>query len=208
MKNFTKLLIFVSIVTMSVNGYSQTFGIKGGLNLANMAVSTSGVGVTLQSITAFHVGLVGDVKLQDKLYFNTGLLFSLKGFKIKGSGLGGVSSGSLNLNYLEIPLNLAYKFPINEKSKFLVQAGPYLGYAMSGKEKSGGESSSVNFNDAGIKRMDYGLGFGAGVEFGQIVASINYQLGIANLNDDSNTDATLKNKVFQISLAYMFSSAK
>ena len=208
MKNLTKLLIFCLMVTMSVNCYSQTFGIKGGVNFANMSVSASGMGVNLKSITTFHAGPVADFKLQDNLYFNTGLLFSLKGFKVEDATFEDVTGGTLHLNYLEVPLNLAYKFPIKEQTKFLIQAGPYLGYALSGKAKSGGESVSVNFSEDGIKRFDYGLGFGAGVEFGQIVTSINYQVGLANLNDDSTMDAKLKNKVFQISLAYMFGEAK
>ena len=107
-------------------------------------------------------------------------------------------------NYLEIPLNLAYLFPINDKSDFFIQAGPFLGYALSGKEEIGSESESIDFEESMLKRFDYGVGFGAGVQFGSIVASLNYQLGLANLNDDPDYDATFKNKVFQISLAYMF----
>ena len=36
----------------------------------------------------------------------------------------------------------------------------------------------------------------------------NYELGLANLNNDSTTDAKIKTKTFQISLAYMFGSKK
>ena len=57
-----------------------------------------------------------------------------------------------------------------------------------------------------MKRLDMGLGFGAGVELGQIVFSLNYELGLANIIDSS--PEKLKNKVFQISLAYMFGAKK
>ena len=61
-----------------------------------------------------------------------------------------------------------------------------------------------------MKRFDYGLGFGGGVQFGSIVASVNYQLGLANMLEPMSSeffdlpDIKMKNKVFQISLAYMF----
>ena len=193
------------MISITVNGYSQTFGIKGGANFANMSFSAAAMGVPSKSITSFHFGPVADFKLQNDLYFNTGLIFSVKGYKINEGG----TDISVKYNDLEIPLNLAYRFPINEKSKFLVQAGPYLEYALSGREKLGSQTSSINFKNTNFKRMDYGLGLGAGVEFGNIVAGINYQIGIANLNDDSSGEnASAKNKVFQISLAYMFTSKK
>lgn len=183
---------------------AQTFGIKGGVNFANMTISAMGIGVTPKSLTGVHVGFVGDFELQNSLFFNTGLLYSLKGFKMSASG----ETLSESLNYLVVPLNLEYKFPLNEKSKFMIQAGPYLGYALSGKNKNNGESSNVRFGgEGGMKRFDYGLGFGAGVEFGALVTSLNYELGLAKIVD-SGGDGSAKNKVLQISVAYLFGSKK
>ncbi len=195
----TKLFyaIVLMMVAQIVNG--QTFGIKGGINFANVTISGGGVSVSPTGITGFNLGLVGDFKLQEKLHFNTGLLYSLKGFK----------SGSTTdkINYLDIPLNIAYNFEISKTSNFFVEAGPYFAYGLSGTDKTDGESTDI-FSEGYAKRLDYGLGFGAGVQFGSIVAGINYELGLANLNNDSTTDAKIKTKTFQISLAYMFGSKK
>jgi hypothetical protein len=190
--------LFVQIVN------AQRLGIKGGVNFANMSFSSSGMNFSPKSITGFHFGPVAEFQLQNSLYFNTGLLFSLKGFKFEAQSV----SATDKLNYLEIPLNLAYKLSINETSDFLIQAGPYLGYALHGTEKVNGESTNIAFGDGGMKRIDYGIGIGAGVEFSSIVVSVNYEFGLANLNDDSTTEGTVKNKVFQISLAYMFGGKK
>jgi len=184
--------LFVQIVS------AQTVGIKGGINFANMSLSNDDFGVSPKSIVGFHLGLVTDFKLQESLHFNTGILYSLKGFKMEIEG----ESGTYKFNFLEIPMNLAYKFHVSETSNFFIQAGPYLGYALSGKEEADGESNDLEFGKDNWKRFDYGLGFGAGLELGSIVASLNYQLGLANLVDDP--DVTVKNKVLQISLAYMF----
>jgi hypothetical protein len=179
---------------------AQKFGLKGGVNFANMSFSSSGYNVSPKSIVGFHFGPVADFKLSESLCFNTGILYSLKGFKMEATD----ESMSLKLNYLEIPLNLAYNFSISETSKFFIQAGPYLGYALSGKSKYGDVSESINFKKDGMKRFDFGLGAGLGLELGPIVPSVSYQLGFSNINDGSEEDAKVKNKVFQISVAYMF----
>lgn len=195
----TKLIYVIGILFFAQIANAQTFGIKGGVNFANVTISGGGVSMSPTGITGFHLGLVADFKLQEKLSFNTGLLYSLKGFKMPGT--------TDKINYLEIPLNLAYKFSISETSDFFVQAGPYLAYGLSGTDKTDGVSTDI-FSDGYAKRLDYGLGFGGGVQFGSIVTSINYELGLADLNDDSTTSEKLKTKTFQISVAYMFGKKK
>jgi hypothetical protein len=188
------LLLFVHFVQ------AQRFGIKGGVNFANVAISTSGVSISPSSITGFQAGPVIECNLNNSLYLNSGVLYSLKGFKIKS----GTDKMQETFNYLEIPVNVAYKFPTGGNMDFFIQAGPYLAYAASGKTKLNDVSVDLDFKEQGIKRFDYGLGFGAGLDLGALVASINYQLGLNNLNDDSTTEGSIKNKVFQVSLAYMF----
>jgi hypothetical protein len=204
----TRLFYVIAFILCVQIANAQTFGIKGGVNFANMTISGGGMSLSPKSITGFHIGPVADFQLKDQFHFNTGLLYSTKGFKMDVSGEGESFSGTETFSYLEIPLNLAYLFPINDKSDFFIQAGPYLGYALSGKDKFGSETHDIDFAEDMIKRFDYGVGFGGGVQFGSIVASVNYQLGLANLNDDPDVDATFKNKVFQISLAYMFGKKK
>ncbi|HEY3389476.1 MAG TPA: porin family protein [Prolixibacteraceae bacterium] len=199
----TKLFFVIAFTLFVQIANAQRIGIKAGVNFANMNFSSSGVSMSPKSITAFHAGLVADFKCVNNLYFNTGLLYSLKGTKMD---LGGIN-GTDKIHYLEIPLNMAYKFSITETSDFFIQAGPYLAYGLSGKDKSDGITTDL-FSEKLVKRFDWGLGFGGGVELGSIVASLNYQLGLADLNDDSTTNATIKSKVFQISLAYMFGSKR
>ncbi len=198
----TKIFYAIAFILVVQVVNAQTFGIKGGLNFANMSITSSGITVSPKSVTEFHVGPIADFQLKNDFSLNTGLLYSVKGFKFSMDS----ETATETLNYLEIPINLAYKFPIKDNSKFFIQAGPYLAYAISGKDKVGSESMDVEFGTGGNKRFDSGLGFGAGIEFGSIVASLNYQLGLANVIDVEGSEA--KNKVFQISLAYMFPAKK
>ena len=197
MKSKLIFLLLLGLLVQTV--YAQKFGIKGGLNLASMSFSED-MENSVKSILGFHIGPVADIELQESLFFNTGILYSIKGFKMEY----GSENSTTSLNYLDIPLNVAYKFSLGESSNFFVQAGPYLAYALSGKSKYGDESEDIDFEADGIKRMDFGLGIGAGIELGPIVPSVSYQLGLSNLNDDSEDDTTVKNKVLQFSIAYMF----
>lgn len=197
MKSKLVFLLLLGLLVQNVN--AQKFGIKGGLNLASMSFSED-MGTSVKSMLGFHIGPVAEIEIQESLFFNTGVLYSMKGAKMDY----GSEDASTILNYLEIPLNVAYKFSVGDKSDLFVQAGPYVGYALSGKSKFGDESSSIDFKEDGIKRIDFGLGVGLGIALGPIVPSISYQLGLSNLNDDSEDNMTVKNKVLQISVAYMF----
>jgi len=195
----SKLIFLLLLGFLVQTSTAQTFGVKGGINLASMSFSED-MDNSVKSLLGVHAGPVVEIELQESLCFNTGLLFSVKGAKMEY----GNENASTSLNYLEIPLNVAYKFSLGESSNFFVQAGPYLAYALSGKTKFGDESEDIDFEADGMKRMDFGLGIGAGIELGPIVPSVSYQLGLSNLNDDSEMDGTVKNKVLQFSIAYMF----
>lgn len=200
--------IFAVVFIFSVQIVNaQTWGLKGGVNFANVTIKMNGASASPKSLTGFHFGIIGDFNLKENLYFNTGLFYTQKGF----SGEAGSEVGNIKetANYLEIPLNIAYKIPIKDKTKFFFQAGPYIAYGIGVKQEAGGESQSGSFSDAGLKKFDYGLGVGGGMEFGVLVASINYQIGLADINDAHDVaDAGMKHKVLQISLAYMFSKKK
>lgn len=202
----SKLLFFMLCFFLFQVTKAQTFGIKGGVNFANMTFSASGMDFSPKSIFGIHVGPVAEFELQESLFFNTGILYSLKGYKMKMDFMGETSETSVNFNYLEVPLYFAYKHSLNDATKLFAQAGPYIGYALSGKGKSDGETEKIDFKDDGVKRFDFGVGIGLGLELGPIVPSISYQIGISNLADadEDEGDVKIKNKVFQISVAYMF----
>jgi hypothetical protein len=188
------LTLFVQIV------HAQIFGIRGGVNIANLTITSQGTDIASNSVTGFHLGPVADFKLKKNLHLNTGLLYSSKGYKISLDA----ESTTYKMNYLDVPLNLAYNFPLGNKSYAFIQSGPYLGYVINGKLIFGSESEAIKIGEGGLKRYDLGLGFGAGLGFRSFTASLNYQLGLTNLNNDPEDDSTLKNRVIQLSVAILF----
>ena len=151
----------------------------------------------------FQLGVIGDFNLSKSLYFRTGFLYSQKGFKMDFLGV----EIKVPISYFEVPMNLVYKHDLGG-TKLFVLGGAYIGYGLSAKVKSGDDEEEIEFgsNDDQLKRIDAGLNFGTGIEFQKIQLGINYELGIIDL--ENLEEATLKNRVFSISVAYLFRKAK
>ena len=194
MKTSVKILAIIALVLSTNYTQAQTrFGIKGGLNSATFAISESGVTITPPSRIGFNFGGITEIPLETDFYLQSGLLYSTKGFKINGE--------SLSTDNLEIPINALYKLSVGSV-KVLGFAGPYIGYALSGNAGSADIEFSGKNKD--MNTFDMGLNFGAGIEISSFQITAQYGLGLTNLAADSN-DGTMKNKVFGISVAYLFS---
>ena len=208
----TKLILVIAFTLMVQLTNAQTLGFKGGINSSSMLFTENGVGYSPKSLSGFQLGPVIDFKLWKDFYMNTGLLFSLKGYNLNSPELAGSEAvflnGKVKLGYFDIPLNLAYKFPLSGKTKFFIQAGPYLGLGMGGtvKIQTTPETPIQDiYSYDYLHNFDFGVGTGAGVEIGPIVASVNYERGISNLNLHPTTfPGTFSNKSLQFSIAYMF----
>jgi len=198
MKTSVKILVVITLVLSATYTQAQTrFGIKGGLNFSTIAISGSGTTTTPDSKIGFNLGAISEIPLATDFYLQPGLLFSTKGYKI-GSNL------SVSTNNIEIPINALYK--LNAGSvKVLGFAGPYIGYAVSGKGKYEGISSDIKFSGDNkvMNAFDLGLNFGAGVEISNFQITAQYGLGLTNLAVNSDS-FTMKNKVIGVSVAYLF----
>ncbi|WP_017258929.1 porin family protein [Pedobacter arcticus] len=202
MKKLCILLLSVMVSGASFaqggdSGSKVKFGIKAGVNFASMTFSSSGISVSPESVTSFHVGGLVDYSFSEKLSLQPGLMLSGKGFEIEGGGM----DISTNLMYLEVPVNVVYKV-----GGLYFGAGPYAAFGLSGKIKAEGEDDEdVKFGngDDELKGTDFGLNFLAGY---QLTNGLNfgagYGLGLSNLSNDG--DAKTKNKVFSISVGFSF----
>jgi len=217
MKNLMKLLFFVIALTMTMESFAQIrFGVKGGLNLANMVINDPDeyqfYDLAPKTIIGFHMGATAEFSFSEKFAVEPGLLLSTKGYKFEEDG----DVLSFNMNYLEIPINAIYKIDIGG-AKILIKAGPYLGYAISGKWKAseavlgyyGDEKEQkikIGSDDSGddIKPHDFGLNIGGGVEIKDITIVLQYGIGLANLSPYTVHNTKLKNNVIGISVGYKF----
>lgn len=213
MKKILLLLTLAAGLNVAANAQDKpvSFGVKAGVAFPNISFSAMGTSASLDSKTTFYIGAVADVKVSSMFSVQPGLTFMSKGtksgnafFDENDSGL----EGSINISYLELPVNLVANFNAGT-GKFFVGAGPYAAYALSGNGKAGGVKEDMPFgsNDGEFKRFDFGLNFLAGY---QLTNGLNihagYGLGLGKIMNDESSGINLatKNKVFSVGLGFMF----
>lgn len=201
MKTMIKTCFIAVAILLGVNANAQDkpleFGVKAGVNLSNM---TGDINNTDAKV-GFNVGVTMDYALSPDVYLLTGLELTTKGFKYTSS-LGKVT---LNPMYLQLPVHVGYKLAVAEGTKVVFHAGPYVAYGIAGKatvkNDLGKEKENV-FSTGGLKEFDFGLGIGAGLEFGKIGVGLGWDFGLVNVWDADNVK--VKNMNGYLSLGYKF----
>jgi hypothetical protein len=194
MKNKITLLIAAFVLLFSFQTQAQ-LGVHIGYNFSKISGIDAGAWHE-KYLPNLSAGLFFDKKIVPLIDIRIGAMYSPKGEKLT---LGDYYSKT-TLNYIEIPLQLKAKV-----GPLYGLAGVYGAYAVNGKIKSkadngGGEvvetTDDLDFKEKEVKRGDFGLKFGAGLQYGfgplKIFVQGDYSMGMMNL---SSADETYKNKV-------------
>ena len=195
MKNLVKLLVVVFITMLTSESFAQNYGIKAGLNLSNILMKAGGDTWSddFKMNPGFHLGPTAEFPISEVFSFETALLLSTKGFRINEKETYQNETfeykSKCNLLYLEFPLTAKASFNVGEKTSIYGVFGPYLGIGLTGKtvsediyngekhtEKEDIKWGSDEENDF-LKRLDYGLAFGAGVEFNSFQFVLRFGIG-------------------------------
>lgn len=208
MKIFTKISLIVLITLFCLQLNAQTFRLKAGLNLSKMLFKDNDENYDLTMNHGFHIGAIVDMPFNEFLSFESGLLFTTKGYKYEykeGFNL------KVKLHYLDIPLTLKASRDLWKGFKIFGTAGPYVGIGLSGKAKGTIEGVSYEDNitwgssdEDDLKRFEWGLTFGGGVEINSIIIGISYDLGLSNISANQDNGTIAKNKVLKFSIGYIF----
>jgi hypothetical protein len=167
MKKITLISAFLLATCLTINAQTH-FGVRAGVNIANQIIVPNTIDrPTSFPIMAFHAGILMEIPISTKIFFQPNLLFSQKG----------ESADFLNRrfhlrnNYLDLPLNIGYKIT----PKFNVSGGPYLGYLI---------SSSIADVDSDTTRTtregNFVYGFNANLAYelnNNFVIGVNYSRG-------------------------------
>jgi hypothetical protein len=187
--SFMKKILLILVAFMFTGSiYAQLrFGIKAGVNFSEFNSKAQILQTNEGGGTAWQVGLASQFKIP------------LVGIGIQPELLYSVNRGKDNsIGYFTVPVNLRWQpLPI-PLIKPVILAGPYFGYAVNFK---GFESIKDD-----IKRLDWGIGLGGGVEIWKLQIEGRYNWGLQNLGKDIKemNGSSLKNNVFTLSAIYFF----
>ena len=186
-----KLLFTLLLSCYTMAGFSQTrFDAKVGILMANVNANN-----TTEMKNGYAIGVGMDNPINKKWAFQTGLMFTGKGYKIQKI--------KAKAHYLEIPLLAAYKTHISNKVNFVVNAGHYFAFGIGGKtetEDKGLLISTDYFDDDKARHLDIGIQYGLGAEFGNILLNLTGQYGFIPPFGNSNS----KNLAYTLTLGYRF----
>lgn len=182
-------LLIVMAGSFAVSQAQISYGVKGGLNVANVG------GEDVEDNKAklgFHLGGFVGVSVAENFSIQPELVFSLQGVKFDGDA-------KVNMSYLNIPVVARY----TTASGFFGETGPQLGFLLSAKSKVDGETS--NAKDY-FKKTDFSWAFGVGyLTQSNVGVSARFNLGLSKLDEDG--EAKMFNRVFQVGMFYVLGNS-
>jgi hypothetical protein len=222
MKNLTFILF---LMTCSISAQVK-FGPRIGVNLSGVNSDVPNTKINLRP--SFQLGVMTDIRLSEKLFFQGSILFSERGYGFlsitetvdttlalpRSSII--TSEGNRILAYIDVPVMLVYKLDLGIGRAFF-GAGPYFSYNLRGVNKENNTyvvnsdrdlsitkiSGNYDMNKLKeIDRIDYGATFTLGMEFDekwQLAA--HYGLGLADIDPNQYK---VSNRTTSISLVYLF----
>jgi hypothetical protein len=200
-------LFLVSHISFAQNKDTQPrFGIKGGVNLANLYIDNVN---DEQAKWGLHAGIWAKAPLGEFFAIQPELLWSSKGTRLASyNNIPFTQDGTIrfNLNYVDLPVLASLTLgPIS------LQAGPYVSYLVNANVKNLREDlttgTAVDLDRGDFHSFDYGLSGGIALDIKgfQLGARYNHGLREVGKSDIAGQLTTnSKNAVAQVFVAFGF----
>lgn len=195
MKKIVGLMWLVVIAWMAVPAQAQVkLGIKGGLNVSSVHFNKKVIGK--DNVTGFNIGPMMEVMAPVMgIGFDAALLYSQRGIGLK-------SEDDLKNDYIDVPVNLKWKFGLPLVKGYLA-AGPYIGFRVGG-DKFWDIPESIG-DQLKAKSFNAGVNLGAGVELVRhLQVGFNYTLGLTDDYVDAQREWNGKNRGWSVMAAILF----
>lgn len=155
-----------------------------------------------------RLGILTHIPLSNRLQIQTGIIYSAKGSKeqqVFDENVSDVKTATttLNVNYIDAPVNLLLKLPLKGKTNFLLGAGPQLSLFYTGNYTHSLIDREGKFREIKNEDLPVGKGNGqfrtvyasanalAGIEVGRVFITANYAKGIGAFYQKGSEDFTL-----------------
>jgi hypothetical protein len=222
-----KLLIGASALLLTTGAFAQTkmsgnearFGLKAGVNLSRIHASGSNA-AAINDITKDNIGYTvtafGDFGVGSNFFIQPGISLQNKGTKLEGTVASITTDSKTNIMAVEVPVNAVFRIPTGDVGAVQISAGPYVGFNVSGKQKTtissganqGTTETDLKFGsnaDDNISGTDFGANFGLAYRFNSgFQFGANYGLGLTNLvpKDGRSGDNKATNRVLGFTIGY------
>jgi hypothetical protein len=131
---------------------------------ATLTMSLEGVGWQVGGSACLNITEVAGITSKDQLGVEASLFLADRIYW----ALDNMNS----LYYLELPVTVSYILPLTQKLKTRLLLGPYFGLGIAGSESA---------FTAHLRRFNFGLTGGIGMDIGRLFAGATYSLGAFNI---------------------------
>ncbi len=185
-----KLILAAAIIAVGYTANAQvSFGVKAGLNIANLTGDLDGT----SSLASFNAGGLVNIPVSSQFSVQPEVIYSGEG--AKGDG------GKYLFNYINIPVLFQY----NNPSGFFAEVGPQIGLLTSAKAKiDGGGSTDVK---EFLKSSNFSAAIGLGYKLANGLGfNARYNLGLVNISKEDG--GTIKSSTFAVGAFFAFGGTK
>jgi hypothetical protein len=210
--NMKKIMMTALAIAVSFGAFAQRqplgYGLKAGVAFPNYNFSGSNSSYSTDAATNFNVTAFLDAPIvSNYLYVQPGVSLQGKGAKL----IDGAIERTQNTMWLEVPVNFVFKAPTGNVGSLFVGAGPYVGFGLSGKDKTStgnvSGSTDVSFGkDKDLKSTDFGVNFIGGYQLNNgLMIHAGYGLGLTDIRGSNNSyfnDNNLTNRVWTVGVGF------
>lgn len=210
------LLISALLLCAAAASGQVSFAPEAGLTLSSQRQKYEIMGQngteTGKILPGVRLGIVADISVSDHFAVQPGLFYSLNRTKFEDYLVNGLTVSN-TIHNIQLPVYFLYQSGSPNEGRFFAGAGPYFSYAIAGKMKSdapliGENEQDIQFgddNDDDQHPFDIGgsVTLGYTLPMGLYFRG-SYNLGLANLQPQGDSDNSLKNTSFSISIGYFF----
>ena len=167
-------ILFLMIFSFSLNQAEAQnrpgFGIRGGLNFANL----NDIDADVDSRTGIMLGVYTNFLIPNSpVYIQPEVLYTQKGYE--------VGDGTVKLDYIEIPVLARFDFITDGNITPNVYFGPYIGFNVNAEAEGDGGELDI---DEAVEGTDFGVVVGGGLDFGRIDLGVRYGAGLSEIFED------------------------
>jgi len=205
MKKQTLFIIALLFITTTVFSQRFSFGVRSGLNVANISMSLPSnlwpAGNQKKSRTSFNVGVYGLYFLNEKMALQAELFYSGEGVNFTDPGT--ELPAHIKLGYLSLPVFFKYTIMKN----FYAMAGPQVSYLLAANSiYKNGNSYDVSGQH---NKINAGLVPAIGYDWKNLSISLRYCIGLSRLpkalpywSFTPYADGNAKSNVFSVVVSY------
>lgn len=200
MKKILSLLVFLSVMTVSVQAQGLRFGVKAGLNIAKMSFTEDVL--SSENKLGFFVGPVVKVSLPLGFGVDIAALYDERSTDVSALSGASVATGdeTIKQKSFNVPVNLRYNIGLGSSAGLYLAAGPQFGFPV------GDKWYKTEVGDYRLRDANLSVNFGAGLYLLECLeVGFTYNLAAGKSGEFKNLkDIDTHNNAWQISAAFFF----